>query len=56
MVPLINKWGTSLKDARNYHVPGCVYLDIPGKNNNARRASGYFVLPKMSLVGAEERH
>jgi len=46
MVPLINKWGTSLKDARNYHVPGCVYLDIPGKNNNARRASGYFVLPK----------
>ena len=46
MVPLINKWGTSLKDARNYHVAGCVYLDIPGKNNNARRASGYFVLPK----------
>jgi pyruvate-formate lyase len=46
MIPLINKWGTSLKDARNYHVPGCVYLDIPGKNNNARRASGYFVLPK----------
>ncbi len=46
MVPLINKWGTPLKDARNYHVPGCVYLDIPGKNNNARRASGYFVLPK----------
>ncbi|MBW2181176.1 MAG: pyruvate formate lyase family protein, partial [Deltaproteobacteria bacterium] len=46
MVPLINKWGTPLKDARNYHVPGCVYLDIPGKNTNARRASGYFVLPK----------
>ncbi len=46
MIPLINKWGTSLEDARNYHVPGCVYLDIPGKNNNARRASGYFVLPK----------
>jgi len=46
LVPLINKWGTSLKDARNYNVFGCVYLDIPGKNNNARRASGYFVLPK----------
>jgi pyruvate formate-lyase/glycerol dehydratase family glycyl radical enzyme len=46
MVPLINKWGTPLKDARNYNVMGCVYLDIPGKNNNARRASGYFVLPK----------
>ncbi|MEW6262994.1 MAG: pyruvate formate lyase family protein [Thermodesulfobacteriota bacterium] len=46
MVPLINNWGTPLKDARNYHVPGCVYLDIPGKNTNARRASGYFVLPK----------
>jgi len=46
MVPLINKWGTPLKDARNYNVMGCVYLDIPGKNNNARRATGYFVLPK----------
>ncbi len=46
MVPLINKWGTPLKDARNYNVMGCVYLDIPGKNNNARRAAGYFVLPK----------
>jgi formate C-acetyltransferase len=46
MIPLINKWGTPLEDARNYNVMGCVYLDIPGKNNNARRASGYFVLPK----------
>jgi len=46
LVPLINKWGTPMKDARNYNVMGCVYLDIPGKNNNARRATGYFVLPK----------
>ena len=46
LVPLINKWGTPLKDARNYNVMGCVYLDIPGKNNNARRAAGCFVLPK----------
>jgi len=46
MVSLINNWGTPLKDARCYHVPGCVYLDIPGQNTNARRASGYFVLPK----------
>ena len=46
LVPLINQWGTPLKDARNYNVMGCVYLDIPGKNNSARRATGYFVLPK----------
>jgi formate C-acetyltransferase len=46
MVPLIHGWGTALEDARCYHVPGCVYLDIPGKNNNARRAAGYLVLPK----------
>jgi pyruvate formate-lyase/glycerol dehydratase family glycyl radical enzyme len=46
MVPLIQGWGTPLEDARCYHVPGCVYLDIPGRNNNARRAAGYLVLPK----------
>jgi choline trimethylamine-lyase len=46
IIPLINKWGTPLEDARNYNVMGCVYLDIPGKNNNARRAAGYLVLPK----------
>jgi formate C-acetyltransferase len=46
LVPLINKWGTPMNDAINYNVMGCVYLDIPGKNNNARRATGYFVLPK----------
>jgi formate C-acetyltransferase len=46
LVPLIHAWGTPLEDARNYNVMGCVYLDIPGKNNNARRAAGYLVLPK----------
>jgi formate C-acetyltransferase len=46
LVPLIHGWGTPLEDARNYNVMGCVYLDIPGKNNNARRAAGYLVLPK----------
>ncbi|MEW6262993.1 MAG: pyruvate formate lyase family protein [Thermodesulfobacteriota bacterium] len=46
LIPLIHEWGTPIEDARNYNVMGCVYLDIPGKNNNARRASGYFVLPK----------
>ncbi len=46
LIPLIHEWGTPMEDARNYNVMGCVYLDIPGKNNNARRAAGYFVLPK----------
>jgi formate C-acetyltransferase len=46
LIPLIHGWGTPLEDARNYNVMGCVYLDIPGKNNNARRAAGYLVLPK----------
>jgi formate C-acetyltransferase len=46
LVPLLLKWRVPVEDARNYDVTGCVYLDLPGKNNNARRASGYFVLPK----------
>jgi formate C-acetyltransferase len=45
LIPLLLKWRVPVEDARNYDVTGCVYLDLPGKNNNARRASGYFVLP-----------
>ncbi|MBW2181175.1 MAG: hypothetical protein JRG81_12530 [Deltaproteobacteria bacterium] len=46
LIPLIEKWGESKEDAMNYCTTGCVYLDIEGKNNAIRRASGYFVLPK----------
>ncbi len=45
MVPLLLKWGLPLKDARNYAIRGCVYVNIPGKNM-LRRAAGYLMLPK----------
>ncbi|MCP4755385.1 MAG: hypothetical protein GY866_31360 [Proteobacteria bacterium] len=46
LIPLIEKWGETRETAMNYCTTGCVYLDIPGKNNAIRRASGYFVMPK----------
>lgn len=45
MIPLLLKWGVPLKDACDYAVTGCVYIEIPGKNI-ARRAMGGLVLPK----------
>ena len=45
LVPLLQKWGAPLEDARNYASSGCVYMDLPAKNM-VRRALGYFVLPK----------
>lgn len=45
LVPLLQKWGVPVLDARDYASTGCVYMDLPGKNM-VRRAVGYFVLPK----------
>lgn len=45
ILPTLEKWNVPLKDARDYAVTGCVYLELPGKNI-ARRAYGAFVLPK----------
>ena len=45
LVPLFEKWGVPKKDAKDYAVTGCVYIEIPGKNV-MRRSVGYFVLPK----------
>lgn len=45
LIPLLEKWGVPLEDAKNYAITGCVYLDIPGKNI-MRRSVGYFVLSK----------
>ncbi len=45
LVPLLEKWGAPLEDARDYSSTGCVYMDLPAKNM-VRRALGYFVLPK----------
>ncbi|MBU2509760.1 hypothetical protein KJ966_00405 [bacterium] len=44
ILPLLAKWDVPLKDARDYAVTGCVYLEIPGKNI-ARRAYGAIILP-----------
>ena len=45
LIPLFERWGVPLHDAKQYAVSGCVYIEIPGKNI-VRRSVGYFVLPK----------
>ncbi len=45
ILPLLDAWKVPLKDARDYAITGCVYLELPGKNI-ARRAYGGIVLPK----------
>jgi formate C-acetyltransferase len=45
LIPLLRKWGVAEEDVHDYSCSGCVYIELPGKNQ-VRRASGYFVLPK----------
>jgi len=45
LVPLLEQWGASDEEARDYAVTGCVYMELPGKNIT-RRAVCYFVLTK----------
>ena len=45
LIPLLERWGVPTKEAKQYAVTGCVYIEIPGKNV-VRRSVGYFVLPK----------
>jgi formate C-acetyltransferase len=44
LLPLLEGWNVPLKDARDYAVTGCVYIELPGKNI-ARRALGGMNLP-----------
>jgi formate C-acetyltransferase len=44
ILPLLAHWEVPVKDANDYAVSGCVYLEIPGKNI-ARRAYGGLILP-----------
>jgi formate C-acetyltransferase len=44
IIPLLKHWDVTLKDARDYAVTGCVYIEIPGKNI-VRRAYGAMILP-----------
>jgi formate C-acetyltransferase len=44
LLPLLERWEVPLKDARDYAVTGCVYIEIPGKNI-VRRAYGAMILP-----------
>jgi formate C-acetyltransferase len=44
-MPLFARWGMPPKDAKDYAVTGCVYIEVPGKNV-VRRSVGYFVLAK----------
>jgi pyruvate formate-lyase/glycerol dehydratase family glycyl radical enzyme len=44
ILPLLEKWDVPEKDANDYAVTGCVYLEIPGKNVS-RKAYGGLVLP-----------
>lgn len=45
LIPLLEKWGVPEKDARDYAMSGCVYVEIPGKNI-ARRVIGGLMVPK----------
>jgi formate C-acetyltransferase len=42
---MLRHWGVPEKDARDYSITGCVYLEIPGKNIT-RRALGGFIPAK----------
>jgi formate C-acetyltransferase len=44
LLPMLEGWDVPLRDARDYAVTGCVYLELPGKNI-ARRALGDMNLP-----------
>ncbi len=44
LLPMLEGWDVPLRDARDYAVSGCVYLELPGKNI-ARRALGGMNLP-----------
>ncbi len=39
ILPLLDKWDVPARDALNYSISGCVYLEIPGKNV-CRKADG----------------
>jgi formate C-acetyltransferase len=41
---LLKEWDVPEKDARDYAISGCVYLEVPGKNIS-RRAIGGLILP-----------
>jgi pyruvate formate-lyase/glycerol dehydratase family glycyl radical enzyme len=45
LIPLLRKWKVAEEDIYDYSCSGCVYIELPGKNQ-VRRASGYFVMPK----------
>jgi pyruvate formate-lyase/glycerol dehydratase family glycyl radical enzyme len=46
ILPMLDEWDVSEKDARDYAITGCVYLEIPGKNV-AKRANGGLIMPKL---------
>lgn len=48
ILPLLDRWAVPEKDARDYSISGCVYLELPGKNIS-HRAYGGFVLPAALL-------
>ncbi len=45
ILPTLEGWDVPEKDARDYAITGCVYLELPGKNI-ARRAYGGILLTK----------
>jgi pyruvate formate-lyase/glycerol dehydratase family glycyl radical enzyme len=45
LIPMLRQWDVPQKDAMDYAVTGCVYMEIPGKNIG-RRANGGMNLPR----------
>lgn len=45
LIPLFQRWGVPLEDARDYSLTGCAYVEIPGKCM-VRRAGVYLMVAK----------
>ncbi|SHK70651.1 formate C-acetyltransferase [Desulfatibacillum alkenivorans DSM 16219] len=53
ILPMLKGWDVPEKDARDYGVSGCVYMELPGKNI-VRRAYGGIHLPKVLWWGLHQ--
>ena len=53
ILPLLDRWEVPERDARDYSISGCVYLELPGKNIS-HRAYGGFILPACLLFALSQ--
>ena len=53
VLPMLKGWDVPERDALDYGITGCVYMELPGKNV-ARRAYGGMHLPKVLWWGLQQ--